>query len=145
MKIRKFSYQVALALVTIMVLSFLYLMLGDQNYSFSQIWHESVVLHLRLPRLLALMFVGILLSSSGLLVQSMTGNPIAEISTLGISGGASFALALLDEGDNGFVINSVHSSEGSYCYTKVIENGECDIALGDEETQAIKIAMKETE
>ncbi|MCH1723065.1 FecCD family ABC transporter permease [Lactococcus formosensis] len=95
MKIRKFSYQVALALVTIMVLSFLYLMLGDQNYSFSQIWHENVVLHLRLPRLLALMFVGILLSSSGLLVQSMTNNPIAEISTLGISGGASFALALV--------------------------------------------------
>lgn len=95
MKISKFSCQVALALLVIVVLSFLYLMLGDQNYSFSQIWHESVVLHLRLPRLLALVFVGILLSSSGLLVQSMTGNPIAEISTLGISGGASFALALL--------------------------------------------------
>ena len=62
-----------------------------------------------------------------------------------MGGQLSFALALLDEGDNGFVINSVHSSEGSYCYTKVIENGECDIALGDEETQAIKIAMKETE
>ncbi|ETD05640.1 ferrichrome ABC transporter permease [Lactococcus garvieae TRF1] len=95
MKISKFSCQVALALLVIVVLSFLYLMLGDQNYSFSQIWHESVVLHLRLPRLLALVFVGVLLSSSGLLVQSMTGNPIAEISTLGISGGASFALALL--------------------------------------------------
>lgn len=95
MRISKFSCQVALALLVIVVLSFLYLMLGDQNYSFSQIWHESVVLHLRLPRLLALVFVGVLLSSSGLLVQSMTGNPIAEISTLGISGGASFALALL--------------------------------------------------
>ena len=54
MKISKFSCQVALALLVIVVLSFLYLMLGDQNYSFSQIWHESVVLHLRLPRLLAL-------------------------------------------------------------------------------------------
>ncbi len=70
-------------------------MLGEQNYSLSQFWRESIVLQLRVPRLLALVFVGILLSSSGLLVQTMTGNPIAEISTLGISGGASFALALL--------------------------------------------------
>ncbi|QPS71307.1 FecCD family ABC transporter permease [Lactococcus garvieae] len=95
MKIRKYSRQVTVALLLILFLSVLYLMLGEQNYSLSQFWQENVVLQLRLPRLFALVFVGILLSSSGLLVQTMTGNPIAEVSTLGISGGASFALALL--------------------------------------------------
>ena len=95
MKIRKFSHQIVFILILLIVLSVLYLMLGEQNYSLSQFWRESIVLQLRVPRLLALFFVGILLSSSGLLVQTMTGNPIAEISTLGISGGASFALALL--------------------------------------------------
>lgn len=95
MKIRKFSHQIVFILILLIVLSVLYLILGEQNYSLSQFWRESIVLQLRVPRLLALFFVGILLSSSGLLVQTMTGNPIAEISTLGISGGASFALALL--------------------------------------------------
>ncbi|EKF51692.1 FecCD family ABC transporter permease [Lactococcus garvieae] len=95
MKIRKYSRQVTVALLLILFLSILYLMLGEQNYSLSQFWQENVVLQLRLPRLFALVFVGILLSSSCLLVQTMTGNPIAEVSTLGISGGASFALALL--------------------------------------------------
>ncbi|WP_251712516.1 FecCD family ABC transporter permease [Lactococcus ileimucosae] len=95
MKIRKFPHQIVFILILLIVLSVLYLMLGEQNYSLSQFWRESIVLQLRVPRLLALVFVGILLSSSGLLVQTMTGNPIAEISTLGISGGASFALALL--------------------------------------------------
>lgn len=59
-----------------------------------------------------------------------------------MGGQLSFALALLDEYNNGFVINSVHSSEGSYCYVKGIESGECEISLGEEEQQAIDIAMR---
>ena len=55
----------------------------------------------------------------------------------------SFALALLDENNDGFVMNSVHSSDGSYCYTKVIQNGECELSLGDEEAKAIRMAMEE--
>lgn len=60
-----------------------------------------------------------------------------------MGGQLSFALALLDENDNGFVMNSVHSSDGSYCYTKVIQNGECELSLGDEEAKAIRMAMEE--
>lgn len=59
-----------------------------------------------------------------------------------MGGKLSFCLALLDEDDNGFVINSVHSSEGCYSYTKKIKNGECKISLGDEEKKALDIAMK---
>ena len=46
-----------------------------------------------------------------------------------------------DENDNGFVLNSVHSTEGCYSYTKEIKNGQCDITLGEEEKQALDIAM----
>ena len=48
---------------------------------------------------------------------------------------------LLDENDNGFILNSVHSTEGCYSYTKEIKNGLCDISLGEEEKQALDIAM----
>lgn len=58
-----------------------------------------------------------------------------------MGGQLSFSLALLDENDNGFVLNSVHSAEGCYSYTKEIKNGLCDILLGDEEKRALDIAM----
>lgn len=58
-----------------------------------------------------------------------------------MGGQLSFSLALLDENDNGFILNSVHSSEGCYSYTKEIENGICAISLGDEEKKALDMAM----
>jgi hypothetical protein len=58
-----------------------------------------------------------------------------------MGGQLSFSLALLDENDNGFILNSVHSTEGCYSYTKEIKNGICDISLGDEEQKALDIAM----
>ena len=58
-----------------------------------------------------------------------------------MGGQLSFSLALLDENDNGFILNSVHSTEGCYSYTKEIKGGLCDISLGDEEKKALDIAM----
>lgn len=58
-----------------------------------------------------------------------------------MGGQLSFCLALLDENNNGFIINSVHSTEGCYSYTKEIKNGESDISLGKEEAEAMAIAM----
>lgn len=58
-----------------------------------------------------------------------------------MGGQLSFSLALLDENDNGFILNSVHSAEGCYSYTKEIKNGLCEISLGDEEKKALDIAM----
>lgn len=53
----------------------------------------------------------------------------------------SFSLALLDENNNGFILNSVHSTEGCYTYTKEVKNGECKIELGNEERVALEQAM----
>ena len=58
-----------------------------------------------------------------------------------MGGKLSFSLALLDENDNGFVLNSVHSSDGCYTYTKEIKGGKCEISLGAEENKALCIAM----
>lgn len=58
-----------------------------------------------------------------------------------MGGQLSFSLALLDENNDGFIINSVHSSEGCYSYTKEIQGGTSKISLGEEEQQALDIAM----
>lgn len=60
-----------------------------------------------------------------------------------MGGKLSFSLALLDENNNGFILNSVHSTEGCYSYTKEIKNGQCKISLGEEEEEALKIAMRD--
>lgn len=53
----------------------------------------------------------------------------------------SFSLALLDEDNNGLILNSVHSTEGCYTYTKEIHHGECSIELSNEEKVALDQAM----
>ena len=58
-----------------------------------------------------------------------------------MGGKLSFSLALLDENNNGFILNSVHSTDGCYTYTKEIKSGECEISLGEEEKKALSIAM----
>ncbi|MEG1848445.1 MAG: DUF4446 family protein [Lachnospiraceae bacterium] len=58
-----------------------------------------------------------------------------------MGGQLSFSLALLNDKNNGFIINSVHSSDGCYSYTKEIKDGTSEISLGEEEKQALDIAM----
>ncbi len=49
----------------------------------------------------------------------------------------SFALALLDEKDNGVVLNGIYSREISNIYAKPIENGKSSYTLSGEEEEAI--------
>ena len=58
-----------------------------------------------------------------------------------MGGQLSFSLCLLDDNNNGFIINSVHSTEGCYSYTKEIKAGESAIDLGVEESEALSIAL----
>ena len=59
-----------------------------------------------------------------------------------MGGKLSFCLVLLNEKNNGFLLNSVHSSDGCYSYTKEITKGECELSLGEEEQKALDMAMK---
>ena len=58
-----------------------------------------------------------------------------------MGGNLSFCLCMLNERNSGFILNSVHSSDGCYTYTKEIKNGECEIALGEEERKALNMAI----
>lgn len=60
-----------------------------------------------------------------------------------MGGQLSFCLAMLDENNNGFILNSVHSTEGCYSYTKEIKNGESLLDLGKEESEALALAVGE--
>ena len=61
-----------------------------------------------------------------------------------MSGDLSYTLALLDQRDNGFVMNSVYGKEGGYSYIKEIVNGECAILLSEEEQTALEKAKSQT-
>lgn len=54
----------------------------------------------------------------------------------------SFALALLDEQNNGIVLNGIYSREMSNIYAKPIENGKSKYVVSEEEAQAIQKAME---
>ena len=54
-----------------------------------------------------------------------------------------FSLAILDEENNGLNLNSVHSTEGCYTYTKEVKNGTCKLELSNEERVALDQAMGE--
>lgn len=58
-----------------------------------------------------------------------------------MGGKLSFSLALLDQKDDGFIINAMHSREGCYTYIKEIVNGNSIIVLAEEEKEALNIAM----
>ncbi len=59
----------------------------------------------------------------------------------GMGGNLSFACALLDYTNSGFVLNSVHSREGCYVYIKRVDRGTTDIVLGSEEQEALEQAL----
>lgn len=58
-----------------------------------------------------------------------------------MGGKLSFALAMLDKSNNGYVINAMHSREGCYTYIKEIVKGESFITLGEEEKKALDQAV----
>ncbi len=64
---------------------------------------NQIVLHIRMPRVLAALLAGLALSSSGAVMQSILRNPLASPFTLGISGaaafGAAFAIVVLGAGN----------------------------------------------
>ena len=63
-------------------------------------------------------------------------NPFSDM-----GGNQSFAIALLDNQNNGFVISSLFIKEGNRVYGKAVKNGQSDYSLSNEEKKAIIQAM----
>jgi hypothetical protein len=64
-------------------------------------------------------------------------NPFKEL-----GGNQSFAMAILDKENNGFVISSLFVKDGNRVYAKAIKNGKSEHLLSDEEKKAIEKAIK---
>ena len=58
-----------------------------------------------------------------------------------LGGNQSFAIALLDRQNNGFVISSLFIKDGNRVYAKAVKNGLSEHPLSDEEKEALKRAM----
>lgn len=89
-------------LFLLLVLSFIHLTQGQADYTVSQlleeVWFEGrvqdIVMSLRLPRLAIGILAGGALAVAGTLLQTLTKNPLASASTLGINAGAYFFVVL---------------------------------------------------
>jgi len=88
-------------------------------------------------------------AKKGVEIQELNDNLQIAVQKVGIvkydafkemGGKLSFALAMLDKNNTGFVINAMHSREGCYTYIKEVIKGEAFIALGDEEKKAVDMA-----
>ena len=58
-----------------------------------------------------------------------------------MGGKLSFSLCMLDEKNNGYIINAMHSREGCYTYVKEIIDGQSIIQLAEEEAKALDKAL----
>ena len=80
-------------------------------------------------------------------VREMAESSIQKVGVIrfnpfkGVGGDQSFAIALLDSKNNGFVISSIYMREGGRTYTKPIKNGKSEYTLSEEEEGAIKKAI----
>lgn len=59
-----------------------------------------------------------------------------------MGGKLSFTLALLNESEDGFIINAMHSREGCYTYIKEVIGGNSIAVLSGEEKEALEVARK---
>ena len=66
-------------------------------------------------------------------------NPFEET-----GGNQSFALALLDADEDGFIISSLHARAGTRVYAKALSAGRSEGALSDEESEALGLARGAT-
>jgi len=66
-------------------------------------------------------------------------NPFGDV-----GGDQSFTITLMDKGNNGFVVSSLYSKEGSRVYAKRIKEGKSEYSLTEEEMEVISQAIKKT-
>lgn len=59
-----------------------------------------------------------------------------------VGGKLSFALAMLDGDNTGFVLNAIHSKDNCFLYIKEVVSGESYIMLSNEEMKALQAASR---
>ena len=80
-------------------------------------------------------------------LNRLTRNCLQKIGVLkydafeGMGGKLSFALCILDYRDSGYILNSIHSRETTFSYIKIVENGQTDQILTEEERIVLEQAL----
>lgn len=59
-----------------------------------------------------------------------------------MGGNLSSVIALLDQDNNGVLLNTVQNVDGCYSYVKGVRGGRSDVAFTEEEQQAMDIALE---
>ena len=67
----------------------------DSIFHYEEVLDMQLVRDVRIPRAISTAFIGGLLGITGAMMQGVTRNPVAEPSLMGITQGATFAIALL--------------------------------------------------
>lgn len=58
-----------------------------------------------------------------------------------MGGNLSSVIVLLDQDNNGIMLNTVQNVDGCYSYVKAIHSGKSDVAFTEEEQQAVEMAL----
>ncbi|MGB9613390.1 MAG: FecCD family ABC transporter permease, partial [Candidatus Margulisiibacteriota bacterium] len=77
-----------------LAISAISLFFGSVNLSPFALWQSEIFWQIRLPRVILAALVGILLSVSGVILQGVLRNPLADPYLLGISAGAAVGAAI---------------------------------------------------
>jgi len=85
-----FTLDLLFGSVLIPIDAFKEILLGNDT---SSLWH-SIIIEMRLPRAIAALLTGMALPVSGLLMQTLFRNPLADPYVLGVSTGGSLGVAL---------------------------------------------------
>ena len=99
-----FSHKLLIGLFVLCVMFIIAMIFGAADISINDIWlslsaHElgdkaMLIREIRLPRVIAGIFVGAALAVSGAIMQGITRNPLADPGLLGLTSGANAALAI---------------------------------------------------
>lgn len=99
-----FIYKLLASLLTLVTMFVIAMVLGAAEITIKDVWLAltsdttgdkiSIIREIRLPREIAAIFVGASLAVSGAIMQGMTRNPLADPGLLGLTSGASAALAV---------------------------------------------------
>lgn len=84
-----------LLVLMVLVLSYIAIQSGKVNLSeVEPAIAETIFYKIRFPRVLAAIFVGSALGTSGVILQGLLQNPLADSYTLGIASGGAFGACL---------------------------------------------------
>lgn len=95
-KLKRRDAWIALVLLAVLLLAAIVvsLLIGSVGLSPGELWKSSILWQIRLPRVLLAALIGLLLALSGVILQGILRNPLADPYILGVSAGGALGAAI---------------------------------------------------